>query len=106
MDAVIGTVFGWGTVALVLVLPIVLIVTGVMHAASRRPIEERYRGSGGGLVGVFDSVWSPSAHEAGMERDRETRRAIPAPTPDPDWIMRRGAGGAPTRILIDVAPER
>ncbi|MDA4893537.1 MULTISPECIES: hypothetical protein [unclassified Microbacterium] len=106
MDAVIDAVFGWGTIALVLALPIALIVTGVAHAASRRPIEERYRGAGGGLVGVFDSVWSPSAHEAGMERDRETRRSIPAPTPDPDWVMRRGADGTPTRIRIDVAPDR
>ncbi|MGW9268632.1 MULTISPECIES: hypothetical protein [Microbacterium] len=91
-------VMAWATVALVLVTGPALLIAGMRHTFSRKPVEEKYEhATGGGLVGAFDSVWSPSAHEAGQERDRQTRRTAPAPSPGdpPDRI--RG-----TRIIIDL----
>ncbi|MFT4219537.1 MAG: hypothetical protein QM611_03335 [Microbacterium sp.] len=74
----------------------VLIGFGLWRTFTRKPVEEKYRGSGGGLVGVFDAVWSPSAHEAGMERDRQAASTAPAPSPgDPPWQIEGG------RIRID-----
>ncbi|MFB7250841.1 hypothetical protein [Microbacterium sp. NPDC056234] len=90
---------GWMTIAVVLGMIPVMLFTGLRHVFSRRPIEEKYRGmAGGGLVGVFDAVWSPSAHEAGQERDRQQRSSVPAPTPD------KGPGvmDASGRIVIEV----
>lgn len=75
-------IMGWATLAMVLVAGPALIVYGMMHTFSRKPIEEKYEGmANGGLVGVFDSVWSPSAHEAAVERDHQTARTAPAPSP-------------------------
>ncbi len=88
----------WATVALVLVTGPALLFAGMRHTFSRKPVEEKYEhAAGGGLVGAFDSVWSPSAHEAGQERDRQTRRTAPAPSPGdpPDRI--RG-----TKIILDL----
>jgi hypothetical protein len=77
-------VMGWATVALVLGMIPVLFVVGLRHTFSRKSVEDKYREmSSGGLVGVFDAVWSPSAHEAAMDRDSQQRLAVPAPTPDP-----------------------
>lgn len=79
----------WATVALVLGIGPVLLVAGMRHTFSRRPVEEKYEhAAGGGLAGAFDAVWSPTAHEAGQERDRQTRRTAPAPAPGdpPDRI--------------------
>lgn len=90
---------GWMTVAVVFGMIPVLLYTGMRHVFSRKPVEEKYQGmAGGGLVGVFDAVWSPSAHEASQERDRQQRASIPAPTPD------KGPGvmGADGRIVIEV----
>lgn len=89
---------GWTTIVLVLGTGPVLFFVGIRHSLSRRPVEEKYEQAGsGGLVGVFDAVWSPTAHEAGQERDRQTRRTAPAPTPgDPPSRIERG------RIVIDV----
>jgi hypothetical protein len=91
-------VMAWATVAVVLITGPALLVFGMRHTFSRRPVEEKYENAaGGGLVGAFDSVWSPSAHEAGQERDRQTRRTAPAPAPgDPPNGIDRG------RIVIDV----
>lgn len=97
-----GDAFGWIYVAIVLVASPAAVVIAMALSLSKRPVEEKYRGTGGGLSGAFDAVWSPSAHEASMERDRETRRAIPAPTPDPDWAIQSGAGDQYGRIRIDV----
>ncbi|MFY9714264.1 MAG: hypothetical protein WAK00_12385, partial [Microbacterium sp.] len=72
------------------------------HTFSKKPVEEKYRdSSGGGLVGVFDAVWSPSAHEAAQERDSQQRLAVPAPTPD------KGPGviAAGSRITIEVEDQ-
>lgn len=90
---------GWATVVLVLSMIPMLLVLGLRHTFSKKPIEEKYRDyGGGGLVGVFDAVWSPSAHEAAMERDSQQRLAVPAPTPD------KGPGviAAGRRITIEI----
>lgn len=63
----------------------------------RAPLEKRYAGRGGGIGGAFDSVFAPSSLDAETERDRQTRRTAPAPTPgDPPW----GIDG--DRIRIDL----
>ena len=66
----------------------VAIVVAIVHGYSSLPLEKKYESSGGGLGGAFEAVWSPSAHEAGMERDRQTQRTAPAPAPGepPDTI--------------------
>jgi hypothetical protein len=101
-----GDAFGWIYVAIVLVASPAAGIIAMALSFSKKPVEEKYRGTGGGLSGAFDAVWSPSAHEASMERDRETRRAIPAPTPDPDWAIRSDTGGKPGKIRIDVGEVR
>ncbi len=76
-------VMGWATIGVVFGMIPVLGFVALRHAFSRRPVEEKYRDTmSGGLVGVFDAVWSPTAHEANQDRDRQQRASIPAPTPD------------------------
>ncbi|MDR6868248.1 hypothetical protein J2Y69_002862 [Microbacterium resistens] len=91
-------VLGWLLIALMIATPLGLAVIMGMTLLSRKPIEEKYQHTrGGGAVGVFDAVWSPSAHEAGMELDRQTKRTAPAPAPgDPPWTI------SGDRITIDV----
>ncbi len=88
----------WATVALVLVTGPALLLFGMRHTFSRKPVEQKYENAtGGGLAGAFDSVWSPTAHEAGQERDRQTQRTAPAPAPsDPPSRIDSG------RIVIDI----
>lgn len=75
-------VFGWSTIAFVVAIGPILLILGVARVFSRRPFEQKHKGSGwGGLGGAFDAVWSPSAAEAGAERDRQHRRTAPAPSP-------------------------
>lgn len=84
------------TIAILLVVATAVII-GLVIAYSRMPLEKKYENSGGGLGGAFDAVWMPSAHEAGMERDRQTKRTAPAPAPgDPPWAIGDG------RITLDV----
>lgn len=71
----------WIIIAAVIAAVPALLWMAYRHTFSDRPVEEKYR-SGGGLGGALDAVWSPSAHDAGIERDREQRRSVPAPTPD------------------------
>ena len=77
MTEALGTVVTIG----VLVLAAGAVVAVLAYGFSRMPIEKKYEGSGGGLGGAFDAVWSPSAHAAGIERDRQTKRTAPAPSP-------------------------
>ena len=88
----------WATIVGVLGMGPALLVFGMMHTFSRKPVEKKYEHvANGGLVGVFDSVWSPTAHEASQERDRQTRRTAPAPSPgDPPTGIDDG------RIVIDI----
>lgn len=88
---------GWIWVAAWLVTPLLMVGVAVHFIFTKKPVEEKYSSAGGGLVGVFDAVWSPSAHEAGIERDRQTKRTAPAPSPgDPPWTIDGD------RIRIDV----
>lgn len=75
------------TVAVLLLLVSAVIVM-IAFGFSKVPIEKKYETSGGGLGGAFDAVWSPTAHDAGIERDRQTQRTAPAPSPGepPDTI--------------------
>lgn len=91
-------IMAWTTVIVVLAMGPGLLIFGMMHTFSRKPVEEKYENvANGGLVGVFDSVWSPTAHEASQERDRQTQRTAPAPSPgDPPGKIRGD------RIVIDI----
>lgn len=68
------------TIAILIVI-VTAIVVVIVAAYAKVPLERKYEGAGGGLGGSFDAVWMPSAHEAGIERDRQTRRSAPAPSP-------------------------
>lgn len=84
------------TIAILLVVAIAVIVV-IVAVYSRVPLEKKYEGAGGGLGGSFEAVWMPSAHEAGMERDRQTKRTAPAPSPgDPPNRIDSG------RITLDL----
>lgn len=84
----------------ILLLGATAVIIGLVVAYSRVPLEKKYENSGGGLGGAFDAVWMPSAHEAGMERDRQTKRTAPAPAPgDPPSTIHGD------RIVIDVPAE-
>ncbi|KJQ54628.1 hypothetical protein [Microbacterium sp. SA39] len=91
-------VMAWLTLALVLAMGPALLVLGMIHTFSRKPVEEKYENStAGGIGGAFDAVWSPSAHEAGQERDRQTQRTAPAPSPGDQPSRIDGH-----RIVIDI----
>lgn len=66
------------TIAIVLVVVIAVVVV-IVAVYSRLPLERKYEAPGGGLGGAFEAVWMPSAHGAGIERDRQTKRTAPAP---------------------------
>lgn len=81
----------------VLLLLVAGVIVMIAFGFSRMPIEKKYESSGGGLGGAFDAVWSPTAHDAGIERDRQTQRTAPAPAPgDPPDTIDDG------RIRLDV----
>ncbi|WP_217184144.1 hypothetical protein [Streptomyces sp. AC495_CC817] len=89
----------WGTIAIVAVAVVIVsaIITVIVATYARIPLEKKYENAGGGFGGAFDAVWMPSAHEAGVERDRQTKRTAPAPAPgDPPWTIDEG------RITLDV----
>ncbi|WP_435745248.1 hypothetical protein [Microbacterium sp. PMB16] len=88
----------WVLLAVVFAMVPGLLIFGFTHTFSRKPVEEKYENAtAGGLGGAFDAVWSPTAHEADQERDRQTQRTAPAPAPgDP---LRRIDGD---RIVIDI----
>ncbi|UNK72324.1 hypothetical protein [Microbacterium sp. H1-D42] len=93
MDAdILDAVLGWGTIALLIAVPVVLGVMGLITLYADKPLEQKYVAGGGGLAGGFssglDAVFSPTAHEAAVERDRQTKRTAPAPAPgDPPWTI-------------------
>lgn len=63
-----------------LLLAVIAIVVVIVAAYAQVPLEKKYDGAGGGVGASFDAVWMPSAHEAGLERDRQTARTAPAPS--------------------------
>lgn len=90
-------VMGWTYVALVAGMGPGLIVFAIARSLSKKSVEEKYDGTGGGFGGAFDAIWMPSAYEAGMERDRQTKRTAPAPSPgDPPSRIDGG------RITLDI----
>ncbi|WP_194422377.1 hypothetical protein [Microbacterium abyssi] len=92
-------IVGWATIGIVFATIPILLVIGLRHSLSRRPVEEKYRDAmSGGLAGAFDAVWSPTAHDANQDRDRQQRASIPAPTPDRD----PGRMGDDGRITIEI----
>lgn len=88
-----------GMLITIVMLIVAVIATLVVIVASyaKVPLEKKYEGSGGGFGGSFDAVWMPSAHEAGIERDRQTTRTAPAPSPGDPPNRIDGA-----RIVIDI----
>ena len=83
-------VIGWIAVGVIVALPVIFIGYTLWWAFSRAPLEQRYGdgGLGGGAFNGIEAVFSPSAHEADAERDRQTKRTAPAPTPgDPPWTI-------------------
>lgn len=46
----------------------------------------RRGGTGAGLVGIGDEVFSPTRHEAALELDRQTSKPAPAPIPGDDHL--------------------
>lgn len=94
---VMEDVIGWLIVAAWLLTPLVIVVMVLRWMLSSKPVEEKYEGTGGGFVGGLEAAFSPTAHEAGIERDRQTQRTAPAPVPgDPPWTIDGG------RIRIDI----
>lgn len=75
------------TIAILLVVVIAVVVV-IVATYAKAPLEKKYESAGGGMGGSFEAVWMPSAHEAGIERDRQTTRTAPAPV----------AGDPPSRI--------
>lgn len=93
----------WMVIALILAMGPLMLILGLRHTFSRRDVEKKYRGTGpGGLGGAFDAVWSPSAHESGMERDRQQRASVPAPAPDKGPGTLEGDG---RHIVIEIARD-
>jgi len=82
---------------LILLVVVIAIVVVIVAAYSGVPIEKKYENAGGGLGGSFEAVWMPSAHEAGMERDRQTTRTAPALSPGDPPSRIDGE-----RIVIDI----
>lgn len=93
MNEAVGVIVMVGAL---LILGAVVVVT-IAFGFSKMPIEKKYESGGGGLGGAFDAVWSPTAHDAGIERDRQTQRTAPAPSPgDPPDAIDEG------RIRLDI----
>lgn len=84
------------TIAILLVVVIAIVVV-IVAVYAKAPLERKYESAGGGLGGSFEAVWMPSAHEAGMERDRQTKRTAPAPSPGDPPSSIDGE-----RIVIDI----
>ncbi|MEV7797738.1 hypothetical protein AB0O14_01480 [Microbacterium foliorum] len=84
------------TIAILLVVVIAIVVV-IVAVYAKAPLERKYESAGGGLGGSFEAVWMPSAHEAGMERDRQTKRTAPAPSPGDPPSRIDGE-----RIVIDI----
>lgn len=72
----------------ILIVAVIVLVVVIVAVYAKAPLEKKYESAGGGLGGSFEAIWMPSAHEAGMERDRQTNRTAPAPS----------AGDPPNRI--------
>jgi|GEM_PF-2805633 len=97
----VNALFGWGMVVIVIATAVTVGGLGILVLHSSKPLERKYLVGGGGLAGGYSSgleaVFSPTAHEAGIELDRMTKRSAPAPMAgDPPWAIDGD------RIRIDV----
>jgi hypothetical protein len=101
MASAVDAILGWSIILLLIALPVLLggVVLVVLYAST--PLEQKYLVSGGGVPGGYasglEAVFAPTAHEAGVELDRMTKRTAPAPVAgDPPWAIDGD------RIRIDV----
>ena len=101
MASAVDAIPGWSIILLLIALPVLLggVVLVVLYAS--KPLEQKYLVSGGGVPGGYasglEAVFAPTAHEAGVELDRMTKRTAPAPVAgDPPWAIDGD------RIRIDV----
>ncbi|GAA2849500.1 hypothetical protein [Microbacterium arabinogalactanolyticum] len=101
MASPVDAILAWSIILLLITLPVLLggVVLVVVYAS--KPLEQKYLVSGGGVPGGYasglEAVFAPTAHEAGVELDRMTKRTAPAPVAgDPPWAIDGD------RIRIDV----
>jgi len=101
MASPVDAILAWSIILLLITLPVLLggVVLVVLYAS--KPLEQKYLVSGGGVPGGYasglEAVFAPTAHEAGVELDRMTKRTAPAPVAgDPPWAIDGD------RIRIDV----
>ena len=101
MASPVDAILAWSIILLLIALPVLLggVVLVVLYAST--PLERKYLVSGGGVPGGYasglEAVFAPTAHEAGVELDRMTKRTAPAPVAgDPPWAIDGD------RIRIDV----
>ena len=77
----------------------VLVMGALIALLPQKSVEKKYSGTGGlgGFGAGLDAVFSPTAFEAGQERDKQSQRTTPAPAPsDPPPDLLNG------RIVIAV----
>jgi len=83
-----NAVLGWGAIVLPVAFGVYFLGFIAWTLLHRAPLEKRYPTAGSGLIGAFDSVFAPSSLEAESERDRQSRRTAPAPSPgEPPWSI-------------------
>lgn len=89
---------GWGTISIVLAIPIVFAWVG-FSMRRRQKVDAQSQPSSGGLLG-FDELFHPSAHNARIIWEAELEIPVPAPTPD------KGPGiiEAGRRIVVELSP--
>ncbi|MFD5225628.1 hypothetical protein ACFWHT_08420 [Microbacterium sp. NPDC058342] len=88
----IGQLIGLALLVTLAVAVLVVGGIGLLAHFSSKPVEEKYVAGGGGLAGGYasglEAVFSPTAHEAGAELERMTKRSAPAPVAgDPPWAI-------------------
>jgi hypothetical protein len=89
-------VLGWGTIVLVLSVPLIFVLVSISTHRRQRS-DGADAGSSGGLLG-FDELFQPSAHEARLVWEAEQEIPVPAPTPDKGHGVIEGG----SRITIEV----
>ncbi len=67
----------------------------VLAAIAALAVRARRRGTGTGVLSVFEEMWQPAARRMGVEVVAQEERAAPAPLPGdpPDLDLRRNLPG-------------